>query len=92
MKRLSLLITLLSLPVNIAFANCDLTNFRWDCDIPFHVKPSRQASALVYCVNIYGYVSQAQYSKMIRYQRSNVNMILTINGEYIDSPCLPNRR
>ena len=92
MKRWSLVVILLTLPVSITLANCDLTNFRWDCDIPLHAKPSRHASSLVYCGDIYGYVNQADYEELARYQRSDVNMILTINGEYVDSPCIPDRR
>lgn len=92
MKKWSLVIILSTLPVGIALANCDLTHFRWDCDIPLTIKPAQRASSLVYCGNAYGYVSQADYEQLMRYQRADVNMILTINGEYVDSPCIANRR
>ena len=85
------MITLLALPL-VSFANCDLTHFHWDCDIPLKIRPQAHTSALVYCGNTYGYVTQAQYEEMMRYQRADVNMILTINGEYVTSPCIPNRR
>ena len=88
MKKWSLAILLFMLPA-MAWANCD---FCWNFETPMHVKPSRNASSLVYCGNVYGYVSKAQYDLLTRYQRADVNMILTIDGEYVDSPCIPDKR
>lgn len=93
MKKFSLMIALLILPlVTLANDNCDLGNYRWDCDMPLHLKPSRHTSALIYCGRVYGYVTQEQYDILTRYQRADVNMILTVNGEYLDSPCIPDQR
>ncbi|WP_133128736.1 hypothetical protein [Legionella nagasakiensis] len=92
MKYWGLAVILLVMPVSTILAHCDLNRFRWECDMPVHVKPNRAAYSLVYCGNTYVYLNQAQYNQLERYQRANVNMILTVNGEYIDSPCIASGR
>ena len=92
MKKSSIAVVLLILPLNIALAYCDLSRFRWECDIPLRVTPSRAAHSLVYCGSSYGYITQAQFDTLSLYYRRSVNMVLKINGEYVDSPCFPAHR
>jgi len=92
MKALALTVTLLLIPVTHALANCDISTFRWECDIPAMAKPTEPARSLVVCGNTALYVSKAQHDLIANYQRADINMIFTINGEYIDSPCVPSGR
>ncbi|WP_133130911.1 hypothetical protein [Legionella yabuuchiae] len=89
MNMKGIILVLALFPIETAFASCDITRFRWECDIPVQVKPKSGAHSLVYCGNIPLYVTKPQYELIARYQRANINMILTVNGEYIDAPCIP---
>ena len=88
MKRLIFFIFLTSLPI-FASANCDLTHFRWDCEILMHTKPSPYASSLIQCDRTFGYIRQSDYDILKRYQRANVSLHVMLNGEYVDGPCIP---
>lgn len=70
-------------------ANCQLSSYRGPCELPVKEKPVAYNRSLVYCGNTPMYVNQAEYDLLVRYQRVNTNMILTLNGEYITSPCIP---
>ncbi|WP_419420078.1 hypothetical protein ACNVED_01920 [Legionella sp. D16C41] len=92
MAKIKITLLLSLLPIQLAFANCDLTRFRWECDIPIHPKPTKSATSLVYCGTSYGYVTPANFDILSRYHRRSVNMVLKINGEFVEAPCIPGRR
>lgn len=92
MKRIAVLFMLIYTTFSFAFANCDLSRFKWDCDLPMKVKPSRAHQSLVYCNDLRGYITPAEFQILNHYFRRDVNMVLRVNGEYIDSPCVPIRR
>lgn len=93
MKKIMYFIAVLAMePFCPVYADCDLTRFRWDCELPIKPKRSTSIHSLVYCGNAYGYITQQQYEILSRYHRRSVNMVLKINGEYIDSPCIPHER
>jgi hypothetical protein len=94
MKRLGAIMLFTVLPVSLAVAmvNCDLNHFRWDCELPFKTRPSHTTQSMVYCGNIKGYLTPAQYETLVRYYRRNINMVLKVNDEYVNSPCVPMRQ
>lgn len=83
---------LLILLANSAFSLCDLTRFRWECELPIHKKPSSGHHSLVYCGDTPLYLSTSQYMELVRYQRANINMVLKVNDEYLEAPCIPAER
>ena len=94
MKKLGAIILFAVLPMNMAFAlvNCDLNHFRWDCELPMQTKHSHANKSMVYCGNIRGYITPAEYEILMRYYRRNINMVLKVNDEYVNAPCVPMRQ
>lgn len=93
MSRL-IYLTILSciLPFNSVHANCDTSTFRWECDVPVKVSAQHGASSLVHCGGSIGYVTRHEYDQIARNKRASINMVLKINDEYIDSPCVLDER
>lgn len=92
MKRIAILFMLSYASYGFSTANCDLSKFKWDCDLPMKVKPSRAHQSLVYCGDLRGYLSPTEFQVLNHYYRRDVNMVLRVNGEYIEAPCVPIRR
>lgn len=89
MRKLSIVAILFIQPLNMAFADCDLTRFRWECDIPIKPTHTKTNHSLVYCGHPFGYINADQFELLSHYQQANINMVLKVNGEYIESPCVP---
>ena len=94
MNKKFLPVVFLTCFATMAFAkrNCDITTFHWECDLPVKIEKSRSAPTQFYCGNSWGYLSKRDFARLQEYQRANINMILTINGEHVDSPCRPSYR
>ena len=75
-----------------ALADCALTHFPWGCDLPAHTTTRDYVSSLIYCRNTPLYVTEAEYDLLIRYQGANVSMNVTLNGEFVEGPCIPGQR
>ena len=89
MRTFNAALILVLFSLSVAHANCDLTDFRWECELPIKHKPESQYPSLITCGATNIYVSKEQYIKLIRYQKANINMMLQVNGEFVDSPCMP---
>jgi len=76
------------LTTSLAFAACDVTNFRWECDMPVQHAPKKNTTSLVSCGTTNLYVTKQQYLTLMRYQRANISMVLKVNGEFLDAPCV----
>lgn len=90
MKAFCLGMMLLITPL-VAFSliNCDLTEFRWLCEIPVQAHATHHTPSVVDCDGTLVFITPSQYEVLMRYQRASVNMVLNVNGEYISSPCVP---
>jgi hypothetical protein len=89
MKCFTLITALLILTTHPAFATCNLSQFRWECEMQLNNKPTRATPSMVQCGLAHGYVSHAEYDALVRFQRANVDMNLTVDDDYMDGPCIP---
>lgn len=68
--------------------NCDITKFRWECDLILHQQISNHSSThLIHCGNTRVYITNVQQQLLNRFLNANINMILKIDNQYGDSPC-----
>lgn len=89
MLKLSVLMLGLLMPLQASFAYCDITEFRWECDLLSTRMPANDKISLVYCNDTPVYVNQSQYEVIRRYQRADINMVLRVNDEFVTGPCIP---
>ncbi len=80
---------LLTLSTSLFAENCDLSEFSWDCELPVGLKEQPGKSSMFFCGHSYGYLTHHQMDILSRYDRASVNMVMKINGEYVDAPCIP---
>lgn len=89
MRHIIILIMLGGALTSMVHAHCDLTKFRWECDLRPRPRPPSESYSLVYCGNTQMYLTKQAYEQLAQYQHANVEMVLRINGEYISGPCVP---
>lgn len=75
----------------VAMAGCDLTKFRWGCNIYPKIKNNRSHDALIYCGSTRLYVSREQFNLIRHYQSAGVHMSIKVNDVYYDGPCVADR-
>ncbi len=90
-KLLAVALSIILFPT-VGLANCDLKNYRWDCDMLANVNGKGNTKSLIYCDNINIYVTPAEYDQIARYQRNRVDMELMINGSFFSGPCIAIQR
>lgn len=91
MMKYLLGVLLLSVPLAALPVNCDLTTFRWQCEIPVRECPSCGKHSILDCNGSNVYVTREEYEQIMRYQRASVFFSLKVNGEWITGPCFPNQ-
>lgn len=70
-------------------ATCDLTQFRWGCAFKAHRTLKESTPRLVYCGNTAMYLSTEDYLRLIHNRKAHIQMNLNVNGEHVESPCIP---
>ncbi len=89
MKKTLFGVLLSMAPLSAVIANCDLTEFRWLCEVPLQAKASHRTPSVIDCGGTKVFVTRPQFEEIMRYQRAGVIMTLKVNGEYVTSPCVP---
>jgi hypothetical protein len=87
MRTLLFCASLLFSSLGFAYGNCDISQFKWECDLKAKPKPSKYYKSLVYCGDTLVAISESSRKTLNRYVHANINMVLKVNGEFIDAPC-----
>lgn len=69
--------------------NCDLSAFRWQCEIEVQEQPAKHRLSILDCNGSNVYVTAKEYEQVMRYQRASVHFALKVNGEWLTGPCTP---
>lgn len=90
MRKAALFSVLLCIS-SLSFADCT-HEYPFYCELPFKIKPVKQAQSVIHCGPLFGYLTQAQWDTLARYKQANIEMNIMIDGEFIDGPCIPSQR
>lgn len=71
----------------LASGHCDISEFKWDCDLRAKTRPTSNYKSLVYCRDTLVAISEESRSTLNRFNHASINMVLKVNGEFIDAPC-----
>ena len=89
MKRILVTVLISSFWTGNVLANCDLSRFRWECELPVKSKTEGSSNYYVDCGGTPVGVTQGQHTILKRYHNRSIVTVLEYNGEVVDALCRP---